>query len=94
MLEQKIRNFFWNRSNNEDEIPLIAWEKIYRPKDKGGAGIRNWQIMNQALRAKLIWAMYENTHLYWVRILKGKYLDSGENHMILTMRDPLIGSAI
>ena len=47
--------------------------------------MRNWQIMNKALGAKLIWAMYENPKLYWVRVLKGKYLDSEDSHKIFTM---------
>ena len=50
--------------------------------------------MNKALGAKLIWTMFENPQLYWVRILKGKYLDSDETHRILTIRDPPKGSAI
>ena len=50
--------------------------------------------MNKALGAKLIWAVYENPHLYWVRILKGKYLDSEEDHRILTIQDPPKGSVV
>ena len=53
ILEQKIRIFFWNGPNEEEKIPLLAWEKICRPKDKGGVGIKNWQSMNQALGAQL-----------------------------------------
>ena len=34
--------------------------------------------MNKALGAKLIWAIYENPQLYWVRVLKGKYLEFDE----------------
>ena len=60
-----MRNLFWNGSNEGDKIPLLAWKKICRPKEKGGAGIRNWQLMNKVLGAKLIWAMYENPQLYW-----------------------------
>lgn len=72
----------------------MAWEKICKPKENGGVGIINWQIMNQALGAKLIWATYENLHLYWVRVLKGKYLDSRENRRILMVGDPPRGSVI
>ena len=80
--------FFWNGSNEGDKIYLIAWEKICQPKEEGGSGIRNWQLMNKALGAKLIWAMFENPQLYWVRIVKGKYLDSYEAQRILMIQDP------
>ena len=50
--------------------------------------------MNKALGEKLIWAMFENSQQYWVRILKGKYMDSEEAHRILTIQDPPKGSAI
>ena len=59
ILEQKMRNFSWNGSNEGDKIPLLAWENIYRSKDEGGVGIRNWQLMNKAMGEKLIWAMHE-----------------------------------
>lgn len=41
ILEQKMRIFFWNGSNEGDKIPLLAWEKICKPKAEGGASIRN-----------------------------------------------------
>ena len=93
-LERKMRKFFWNGANEENKIPLLAWEKICRPKEEGGAGLRDWSCMNRALGAKLVWAVYENPHLYWVRILKGKYLDNMDNNRILTIRNPPKGSAI
>ena len=54
IVEQKKRKLFWNGSNDEDKIPLLAWEKICKPKEDGGAGIRNWEVMNKALGAKLV----------------------------------------
>lgn len=38
--------------------------------------------------------MYENPQMYWVKVLKGKYLDSTEDHRIFTIRNPPRGSAI
>ena len=41
VIGQKMRKFFGNGSNKGDKIPLLAWERICRPKDKGGVGIKN-----------------------------------------------------
>lgn len=53
---QRMRKFFCNGASEDDKLPLLAWNinKICSAKEKGGAGIRDWQMMNEALGAKLV----------------------------------------
>ncbi|XP_057863868.1 uncharacterized mitochondrial protein AtMg00310-like [Cryptomeria japonica] len=89
-----MRKFFWNGANEQEKIPLLAWDKICQAKVRGGVGLRDWQKMNYALGAKLVWNIYSNPHQMWVKVLRTKYLDSAEDHRIVTIRNPSKGSAI
>jgi len=35
------RNFFWKTSYSNNGLPIIAWDKICKPKAKGGLGSVN-----------------------------------------------------
>ena len=64
-----MQKFLWNGSQNEEKIPLIAWESLCKLKKIGGVGLRRWRDVNKALGEKLIWEMYENSNQLWVKIL-------------------------
>ena len=52
-VEKKMRKLFWNGSQESDKIPLLSWDKMCQPKKWGGVGLRDWNMMNLALGAKL-----------------------------------------
>lgn len=65
-LKDTLRSFLWN--NNRDgksRIPVLAWDKVYLPKELGGAGIRSLESQNLALGAKLVWKLYDNPLSLW-----------------------------
>lgn len=39
-IEEKIRNFFWNDTEEHKKMTLIKWEKRSKPKELGGLGIK------------------------------------------------------
>lgn len=41
--------------------------------------------MNEALGAKLVWSIYSNLELLWVKIMKAIYLDLAYDDRILTI---------
>lgn len=45
VIEQKMRNFFWNGNHDQDEIHFLAWDSICKPKHERGAGLTCWHIM-------------------------------------------------
>jgi hypothetical protein len=56
---QKIRtiqgNFLWRGAETKKKWALMAWEKVCKPKIKGGLGLQDLQVTNDAYGAKLWW---------------------------------------
>ncbi|XP_059076416.1 uncharacterized protein LOC131875764 [Cryptomeria japonica] len=93
-IQQKMKKFLWNGKQNQDKIPLMAWDRVYKPKGGGGVGLRDWKLINEAIVAKLLWQMYSKPEQRWVRILQAKYLDNGDRERIFTIENPTRGFAL
>jgi hypothetical protein len=56
---QKIRtiqrNFLWRGAEDKKKWAIVAWEKLCWPKRKGGLGLQDPQVTNDAYGAKLWW---------------------------------------
>jgi len=52
-LDRINRDIFWKNSNSDKGMPLVAWDKVCRPKQCGGLGIRKTAAVNTAFLAKL-----------------------------------------
>ncbi|XP_059068432.1 uncharacterized protein LOC131858952 [Cryptomeria japonica] len=52
-MQQKMRKFLWNGNQEQDKILLMAWDKVCKPKGGGGAWLRDWRLINEAMGAKL-----------------------------------------
>ena len=54
-LKGRLRSFLWvENATRKDKIPLLAWDKVCLPKECCQAGLRNLDIQNRALGAKMI----------------------------------------
>ncbi|XP_056848923.1 uncharacterized protein LOC108820218 [Raphanus sativus] len=51
----------------------LAWDKLTKPKGTGGLGLRDIQIFNQALLAKIAWRILTAPNCLLARVLTGKY---------------------
>lgn len=91
-IEAKLRNFFWNGTDNKKKAALIKWENICRPKKIGGLGIKNLMWQNEALGAKLAWRMFQNKESKWARILYNKYLNPNDPISLFRTKNPPQGS--
>jgi len=78
-IDQVTRNFIWRDSNNKG-IHLVGWEKITKPKDSGGLGIRAARITNTSLLGKLVWDIMHSSNKLWVQLLSNKYFPN--THML------------
>jgi exonuclease III len=77
------RNFLWQGLNKEKKIALVSWEKICRPKEQGGLGIRDPSIMNKVLSAKIWWRWLKNPTDLWAKLWRKKYApNTAENNLI------------
>lgn len=84
-IKVSLKMFLWSDNlGGQTKIPLLAWDKICRPKEVGGVGIRDLVIQNKALGAKLIWKLYANPWSKWAFIMLAKYLRGAPSEKIFT----------
>ena len=84
-LETKLRNFLWKDREEDKKMALIKWEKISKPKELGGLGIKRLNRKNEAFGAKLVWRLYKEHNKKWAKILYNKYLDADNPESIFRM---------
>jgi hypothetical protein len=74
---QKIRtiqrDFLWREAETRKKWALVVWEKVCKPKSKGGLGIQDLQVTNDAYGLKLWWHWVKETTTPWVNLWKAKY---------------------
>eukprot|EP00253_Pinus_taeda_P022407 PITA_22407 len=75
---EKIRRlccrFLWAGSKDNSVLPWVAWDKLARPKDWGGWGIKRFPEFSLSLAAKSGWRLITLENL-WTRVVKRKYID-------------------
>lgn len=47
-------SIFWQGAKEERKYHMAKWETVSRPKDQGGLGVINTEIMNKSLLVKWI----------------------------------------
>ena len=59
-LEAMISRFWWGQKKDERKLPLIAWDKLCRPKADEGMGFKDLKAFNLSLLAKQGWRLLQN----------------------------------
>lgn len=52
---------------------MVSWEKLNKPKQVGGLGLRKLTTMNKVCLAKLGWNLYKDDRELWCKVLDDKY---------------------
>lgn len=73
--------FLWQQADGKFRYHMAKWDMVSRPKDQGGLGIINKQIMNDCLLVKWIWKIFQQPNELWFKILKAKYM--GDNSFLI-----------
>jgi len=73
-IKQICSRFLWSGSKEDTVLPWVAWDKISRPKEWGGWGLKNPIDFNISLAAKSGWRII-NSESLWTRVVKRKYID-------------------
>jgi hypothetical protein len=69
--------FFWRGADDIFKYHMAKWMAVCRPRDHGGLGIINTEIMNQCLLTKWIWKIEIGSDELWCKLLKAKYIHAG-----------------
>ncbi|XP_061337781.1 uncharacterized protein LOC133284729, partial [Gastrolobium bilobum] len=72
-IEQIQRAFIWGDQDSRRRAHLVAWDQMYKPKVRGGLGIINLRLQNEAYIHKLAWKVLTKKDDLWVKILVAKY---------------------
>jgi hypothetical protein len=67
------RNFLWRGAEDKRKWALVAWEKLCWPKNKGGLGLQDPQVTNDAYGEKLWWRWVKDSSVSWANLWKEKY---------------------
>lgn len=60
-------------TNDTRKIHAVAWETITKPKQCGGVGLRDLNVLNDVCLMKLAWKLYTNSNNLWCTVMKKKY---------------------
>ncbi|XP_013751397.2 uncharacterized protein LOC106453727 [Brassica napus] len=71
-IQSVLTRFWWNSSDGKRKMCWIAWDKLTKPKNRGGLGLRDIQLFNQTLLAKQAWRLLTNPNCLLARVLLGK----------------------
>eukprot|EP00253_Pinus_taeda_P028145 PITA_28145 len=73
-LRRICSRFLWAGTKENSTLPWVAWEKVARPKDWGGWGIKSLLDFRLSLAAKSGSRLIKMENL-WTRTVKRKYID-------------------
>jgi hypothetical protein len=63
----------WEERYCKRKYHLVNWKTVCLPKDHGGLGVLDLEVMNIALLSKWLWKLF-NEKGFWQTILENKYL--------------------
>ena len=49
------RNFLLEGRETKDKFTLVSWDKVSTPKDKGGLGLKDHEVVGEVQGAKIWW---------------------------------------
>lgn len=72
-LDAIVRSFWWGHNMGDKKLHLLNWEKICQPRERGGLGLKKFNLINQAMIAKQFWRIQHYPNSLLARTYKAKY---------------------
>jgi hypothetical protein len=72
-IESLFKNFLWGGSDEAKKIHWVKWERVCKPKEEGGLGIKDLKLFNIALLGKWWWRLKNEDEALWHRVLVCRY---------------------
>ncbi|GJV73510.1 RNA-directed DNA polymerase, eukaryota, reverse transcriptase zinc-binding domain protein [Tanacetum coccineum] len=73
-INKLLKGFLWCQGELTKGKAKVSWDKIFKPKDQGGLGLKNLGVWNKVLMIKHLWnvAMKKDTLVKWIYMKKLK----------------------
>ena len=68
------QNFLWAGRESKAKFSLVSWEKVSMPKEKGGLGLRDLEVVGKVQETKIWWRWCNYKHEPWAKIWHIKYV--------------------
>ncbi|KAJ1704376.1 hypothetical protein LUZ63_004155 [Rhynchospora breviuscula] len=72
-INRLMAKFLWGKLDQDWHLTFISWQKVCKPIDLGGLGIKDLQNFGEALFLKVVWSIAAEEDKLWVQICKSKY---------------------
>ena len=80
-IDRARKQCLWRgNSNQQRRGNLVAWPVVTTPKDKGGLGVLNLRLQNDALLLKHLDKFYNRRDIPWVQLIWWKYYQEKVPH--------------
>jgi hypothetical protein len=77
IIDKHRKNCLWRGNDfNSKRYNLAAWDLVRKPKSKGGLGVVNLSIQNDALLLKQLHKFYSKADIQWVDLIWQKYYNN------------------
>uniref|UniRef100_A0A803QPF3 Reverse transcriptase zinc-binding domain-containing protein n=1 Tax=Cannabis sativa TaxID=3483 RepID=A0A803QPF3_CANSA len=70
------RSFLSKGSAESNSPGYVAWDRLCKPKNEGGLGLRNTMLWNEAALGKYVWAVATKPDNLWVKWVHHVYIKS------------------
>jgi hypothetical protein len=82
IIDKHRKNCLWRgRDFRKKGYNLAAWDLVRRPKSRGGLGVINLSLQNDALLIKQLDKFYRKENVQWVKLIWDKYYSVEVPHM-------------
>jgi hypothetical protein len=79
--DRSRRHCLWAKDEESGSAQsLAAWSLVCRPKEKGGLGIINFELQNQALLLKQLHKFHSKANIPWVKLVWSLYSSNSIPH--------------
>jgi len=72
-MKEIFGKFIWGGPKQQRKWALVSWKNLVKRKEEGGLGIRDPEMLNKILGAKLWWRWLQGAKDVWKKIWELKY---------------------